>query len=78
MRIIAKFSKGKEVRFTSHLDVQRLFQRAFRRAQIPVAYSEGFTPPSILSVATALSRSEDWCDRGGAAGRGCVGGKGRA
>lgn len=66
MRIIAKFSKGKEVRFTSHLDVQRLFQRAFRRAQIPVAYSEGFNPHSIVSFATALSlgytSDSEWFD----------------
>ena len=42
MRIIARFEKGEAVRFVSHLDIQRTFQRAFRRADIPLAYSQGF------------------------------------
>ncbi len=55
MRIIVKFSKQAPVRFVSHLDIQRLFQRAFRRANIPLAYSQGFNPHPLLSFATALS-----------------------
>ncbi len=55
MRIIARFNKGESVRFVSHLDIQRLFQRAFRRAGIPLAYSQGFNPHPLLSFATALS-----------------------
>ena len=39
----------------SHLDIQRLFQRAFRRAGVPLAYSKGFNPHPQLSFATALS-----------------------
>jgi radical SAM-linked protein len=39
----------------SHLDVQRLFQRTFRRAHIPLKYSQGFNPHPIMSFATALS-----------------------
>lgn len=55
MRVIATFSKLDEVRFVSHLDMQRLFQRAFRRAGLPLAYSQGFNPHPLLSFATALS-----------------------
>lgn len=55
MRIIATFSKLAPVRFVSHLDMQRLFQRAFRRAGLPLAYSQGFNPHPLLSFATALS-----------------------
>lgn len=55
MRVIASFSKLDEVRFVSHLDMQRLFQRAFRRAGLPLAYSQGFNPHPLLSFATALS-----------------------
>ncbi|MCE5236709.1 MAG: TIGR03936 family radical SAM-associated protein [Clostridiaceae bacterium] len=66
MRIIARFEKTAPVRFVSHLDVQRLFQRAFRRALIPAAYSQGFNPHPVLAFATALSTgftsSAEWLD----------------
>jgi radical SAM family uncharacterized protein/radical SAM-linked protein len=43
-KIRMKWSKGEEVRFTSHLDVIRMFERAIRRSGIPIAYSFGFHP----------------------------------
>ncbi len=49
-----KFEKGEEVRYISHLDLQRTFQRALRRAQIDTAYSQGFNPHSKISFAMAL------------------------
>lgn len=55
MRLAVVFVKGPQVRFVSHLDVQRLFQRAFRRAKLPLAYSQGFNPHPLISFATALS-----------------------
>ena len=55
MRIIAAFQKNKEISYTSHLDVQRTLQRAFRRAELPLAYSKGFNPHPKLSFATALA-----------------------
>lgn len=55
MRIAASFCKQDQIRFVSHLDMQRLFQRAFRRAKLPLAYSKGFNPHPLLSFATALS-----------------------
>ena len=55
MRIIVSFYKHEQVMFVSHLDMQRLFQRAFRRADLQLAYSNGFNPHPLLSFATALS-----------------------
>ena len=55
MRMIAAFSKLEPVKFVSHLDMQRLFQRAVRRAELPLAYSKGFNPHPLLSFATAIS-----------------------
>jgi len=49
-----KFAKGEELKYISHLDLMRLFQRSFRRANIPVRYSEGFNPHPKFSLATAL------------------------
>lgn len=50
-----KFKRENRLRFISHLDQQRLFQRAFRRAAIPIAYSSGFNPHPKLSFALAMS-----------------------
>ena len=55
MRIIAAFEKREELSYTSHLDVQRTLQRAFRRASLPLAFSKGFNPHPKLSFATALA-----------------------
>lgn len=55
MRMIASFYKHNDIKFVSHLDMQRLFQRALRRAELPIAYSKGFNPHPLLSFATALS-----------------------
>lgn len=55
MRLAVKFTKEAPVRFVSHLDVLRLFQRAFRRAKLPLAYSMGFNPHPLVSFAAALS-----------------------
>lgn len=66
MRIIVKFEKRDEACYISHLDTQRLFQRAFRRADIPLAYSQGFNPHPIMSFASALSlgfsSGAEWLD----------------
>lgn len=49
-----KFTKGPEVQFLSHLDQVRAMERALRRAKLPIAYSEGFTPRPIMSYSFAL------------------------
>ncbi|QIB26274.1 TIGR03936 family radical SAM-associated protein [Caloranaerobacter azorensis] len=52
--IRVRFSKKDDMKYISHLDLMRLFQRAFRRADIPVKYSQGFNPHPKFSLATAL------------------------
>ncbi|MHB1127512.1 MAG: TIGR03936 family radical SAM-associated protein [Bacillota bacterium] len=53
-RIRIEFAKGKEARFISHLDTIKLFERAMRRATIPIAFSEGFNRHPKLSFGSAL------------------------
>ena len=55
MRMIAEFEKIGRMSWFSHLDLQNTMQRALRRAQLPVAYSQGFNPHVLTSFATALS-----------------------
>ncbi len=55
MKYRVKFTKTGKVRFLGHLDVMRYFQKAIRRAALPVAYSEGFSPHQIISFASPLS-----------------------
>ncbi len=50
-----RFEKRGKVRFLSHRDVARVWERALRRAGIRVAYSEGFSPRPRLSFGLALS-----------------------
>jgi len=50
-----RFTKAGKVRFVSHRDVARLFERALRKLRVPVAYSEGFSPRPKLSFGLALS-----------------------
>ena len=54
-RLRLKFSRGKEVKFLSHLDMLRLWERALRRASLPLAYSQGFNPHPRISLAAPLS-----------------------
>ena len=53
-RLRIRFSRGQEVKFISHLDIMRLWQRALRRAEIPLAYSEGFSPHPRIALAAPL------------------------
>lgn len=53
-RIRLRFAKFADKIFISHLDFLRLFERAVRRAQIPVCWSEGFNPRLKISFPTAL------------------------
>jgi radical SAM-linked protein len=53
------FSKHGKIRFTSHRDVARIWERALRRTNLPVAYSEGFTPRPKLSFGLALSTGHE-------------------
>lgn len=53
-RLRVKFKRGEEIKFISHLDLIRLWQRALHRAGIPLAYSEGFSPHPRISLAAPL------------------------
>ncbi|HZW50209.1 MAG TPA: TIGR03936 family radical SAM-associated protein [Bacillota bacterium] len=55
MRIFMKFHKNPEVRWISHLDLIKVWERAVRRARLPVALSQGFNPRPKMSLATALA-----------------------
>ena len=53
-RLRIRFRRGQEVKFISHLDIMRLWQRALNRAGISLAYSEGFNPHPRISLAAPL------------------------
>ena len=53
--IRAKYKKEDDMIFISHLDLQRLLQRAFRRAEINLSYSQGFNPHPKMSYGNALA-----------------------
>lgn len=54
MKIRVKFSKVGVLKYIGHLDLMRYFQKAFRRTDIKVKYSGGFSPHMIMSFAQAL------------------------
>jgi len=54
-RLRIRFKRGPEVKYISHLDIIRVWVRAFRRAGIGIAYSEGFNPHPRLSLAAPLA-----------------------
>ena len=53
-RLRLRFTKAGKIRFTSHRDVARMWERALRRSGLPVAYSQGFAPHPLLSFGLAL------------------------
>jgi len=55
MRMMTVFEKGEALRFIGHLDLMRTMQRALRRSNLPVKYSNGFNPHIRLSFAAPLS-----------------------
>ncbi len=54
MKIRIKFSKHGVLKYIGHLDLMRYFQKAFRRTDINVCYSKGFSPHMIMSFAAPL------------------------
>ena len=52
-RVRLRYTKRGRLRFTSHRDFQRAFERALRRSEVPMAYSAGFTPHPRVSYANA-------------------------
>ena len=54
MKVRIKFSKYSSMIFIGHLDMMRYFQKAMRRAEIDISYSQGFNPHQIMSFAAPL------------------------
>ena len=54
IRIRVCYSKAGNLRFIGHLDTQRLFERALRRAGLPLRYTQGFSKHMRLNLASAL------------------------
>ena len=54
MRARITFTKQGALRYTGHLDLHRLWERAMRRADLPLTYSQGFHPQPKISLASAL------------------------
>jgi len=52
-RLRLRYAKRGRLRFSSHRDFQRAFERALRRAQVPIAFSAGFSPHPKVSYANA-------------------------
>ncbi|MDP3487797.1 MAG: TIGR03936 family radical SAM-associated protein [Bacillota bacterium] len=54
MRLWLKFSQADSLAFISHLDTHKAYYRMFRRADLPLAYSQGFNPHPVMSLAAPL------------------------
>lgn len=54
-RLRVTFAKGEEVKYISHLDLMRLWERALRRANTPLLYSKGYNPRPKISIAAPLA-----------------------
>lgn len=64
-KVKIKYTKGEDIKFISHLDHMRVLERALRRAELPIAYSQGFNPrPKIAYMTRALKVGEtsDSCE----------------
>ena len=53
MRALIRFGKQPRLRFISHLDLQRFFQRAVNRTGLPIAWSQGFNPHPVMAFGSA-------------------------
>lgn len=53
-RYRVSYTRGPEMRYVSHLDLQLVWERTFRRARLPIAHSQGFTPHPRFHMASAL------------------------
>lgn len=61
-----KFIRGEEVKYISHLDLMKAFERALRRSDLPIAYSQGFNPhPQMvfgLPLAVGVASEAEYAD----------------
>ena len=54
-RLRVRFGRGDEIKYISHLDLMRFWERAIRRSGLSLAYTEGFNPHPRISLAAPLS-----------------------
>lgn len=59
MRIRIRFTKTGKIRWTSHRDVARIWERTIRRVGLPIAYSQGFSPHPKVHFGLALSTGHE-------------------
>ena len=59
MRVRLRWSKQGKIRFCGHRDAARIWERAVRRAGLPVAYSQGFSPRPRISFGLALATGQE-------------------
>src|SRR3954452_14256580 len=63
VRVRVRFTKVGKVRWTSHRDVARMWERACRRVRLPLAYTAGFSPRPKVSFGLALpTGAESWAE----------------
>ena len=55
MKMLVVFEKFPRIRHIGHLDLMRAMQRALRRSDLPVKFSQGFNPHMLLTFAAPLS-----------------------
>lgn len=55
MKIWIRFGKNERLRYVSHLDLQRFMQRALNRTELPIAWSQGFSPHPLMSFGSAMA-----------------------
>ncbi len=53
-RLRVKYTKEEEIKYISHHDLMRVFERTIRRAEIPIAYSQGYNPHMLISYGPPL------------------------
>ena len=58
-RVRIRFAKLGKIRWTSHRDTARMWERSFRRIELPLAYSQGFSPRPKVSFGLALSTGHE-------------------
>jgi radical SAM-linked protein len=54
MRVRVNYARTDTIRYTGHLDTQRVWERTLRRSRLPVAFSQGFNPQARIQIACAL------------------------
>ena len=59
MRVRLRWTKQGKIRFCGHRDAARIWERAVRRAELPVAYSQGFNPRPRISFGLALATGQE-------------------